>query len=97
MCQQMKNRTKVFVEKLKFSEVLEKLQIYLIVDFIIKLPLVVEKNIILVVQDKLFKIVYFVIIIQRMSAEGSVRLFRDNVQKLCRIQYQIEDYSLQQS
>ena len=55
------------------------------VDFIIKLPLVVEKNAILVVQDRLFKMVYFVIITERMSAERSARLFRDNVQKLYRI------------
>ena len=55
------------------------------VDFIIKLSLVVEKNAILVVQDRLFKMVYFVIITERMSAERSARLFRDNVQKLYRI------------
>ena len=79
MCQQIKNRTEAFIEKLKFSEVPEKLQIYLMVDFIIKLPLVVEKNAILVVQDRLFKMVYFVIITERISAERSARLFRDNV------------------
>ena len=85
MCQQIKNKTEVFVGKLKFSKVPEKPQIYLMVDFIIKLPLVVEKNAILVVQDRLFKMVYFVIITERMSAERSARLFRDNIQKLYRI------------
>ena len=40
MCQRMKNRTEEVVEKLKLSEVPEKLWIYLTVDFITKLPLV---------------------------------------------------------
>jgi len=49
------------------------------VDFITKLPLVVEKDAILVMCDRLSKIVYFVAIIEEISAERLVRLFRDNV------------------
>ena len=55
---------------------------YLTVDFIIKLPLVARKNMILVVYNRLSKIVHFVITIERMTAEGLARLFRDNVWKL---------------
>jgi len=43
MCQRMKNRMEVPAEKLKLSEVLEKLWTHLIVDFITKLPLVAGK------------------------------------------------------
>ena len=45
----MKNRMEAVIEKLKLSEVLEKLSIYLIVDFITKLLLVARKDAILVV------------------------------------------------
>ena len=44
MCQRMKNRIEVPAEKLKLSEVPEKLWTYLIVNFIIKLLLVVGKD-----------------------------------------------------
>jgi len=49
MCQQMKNRTEVLVEKLKLSEVLKRLWMHLIVDLITKLPVVAGKNTILAV------------------------------------------------
>ena len=52
---------------------------YLIVDFITKLLLVVEKNVILVVCDRLSKISYFVTTVGGTSAEGLTRLFRDNM------------------
>ena len=55
------------------------------VDFIIKLLLVAEKDTIIVVCDRLFKIVYFVIITEGTLAEGLVRLFRDNRWKLYRL------------
>ena len=47
-----------------------------------KLPLVAEKDIILVVCDRLSKIAHFVATIEKTTAEGLVRLFRDNVWKL---------------
>ena len=75
----MKDRTEVLVEKLKLSEVLEKLWTYLIVNFITKLLLVARKNAILVVCDRLFKMTYFVATIEGTLAEGLVRLFRDDV------------------
>ena len=45
MCQKIKNRTEVPVEKLKLSEVLEKPWTYLMVGFITKLPLVFRDNV----------------------------------------------------
>jgi len=52
------------------------------VNFIIKLPLVAGKDTVLVVYNKLFKIIYFVATIEEMSVEGLARLFRDNMWKL---------------
>jgi len=51
-------------------------------DFITKLPLVVGKDVILVVCNKLSKIAHFVATTEKMIAEGLARLFRDNVWKL---------------
>ena len=70
------------VEKLKLSEILEKLWTHLIVDFIIKLSLVTGKDTILVVCDMLSKITHFMAIIEGTLVEGLVRLFRDNIWKL---------------
>ena len=52
---------------------------HLTVDFITKLLVVVGKDVILVVCDRLSKITHFVIIIEGMSVEGLVRLFRNNI------------------
>jgi len=79
ICQRMKNRMEVLAGNLKLSEVLEKPWSHLIVDFIMKLPVVAGKDTILVVCDRLFKIVYFVTTTEGMSVEGLARLFRDNV------------------
>ena len=81
----MKNRTETPVEKLKLSEILEKLWIYITVDFIMKLLLVAGKDVILVVCDRLSKIVHFVITTEETIAEGLGRLFRDNMWKLHRL------------
>ena len=85
MCQRMKNRAETPVGKLITNEIPEKMWIYLTVDFITKLLLVVGKNIILVVCDKLFKMAHFVVTIEETLAEGLVRLFRDDVWKLHRL------------
>ena len=53
-------------------KILEKLQTYLMVDFIMKLPLVAEKDIILVVHDKLSKIAYFVAITEETLVESKI-------------------------
>ena len=82
LCQRIKNRTEKVAGKLKLSEVPEKLWTHLTVDFITKLPVVTGKDAILVVCDRLSKMTLFVATTERMSAEGLVRLFRDNVWKL---------------
>ena len=83
--QRMKNKTEKVAGKLKLSKVPEKLWTYLTVDFITKLPIVVEKNAILVVCDRLFKMIYFMATIEETLVEGLARLFRDNVWKLYRL------------
>ena len=80
MCQQMKNRTEVLAGKLKLSEVLEKP--HLTVDFITKLPLVVKKDAILVIYDRLSKMMHFVATTEETLMEGLARLFRNNIWKL---------------
>ena len=68
--------------KLKLSEVPEKPWTHLTVNFIMKLLVVAEKDAILVVCDWLSKMTHFVVTTEGMSAEGLVRLFRNNVWKL---------------
>jgi len=85
LCQRMKNRMKGMAGKLKLSEVLEKPWTHLTVDFITKLPVVAGKDMILVVCDWLSKMTHFVATTEGTSAEGLVRLFRDNVWKLHRL------------
>ena len=68
--------------KLKLSEVPEKPWTYLMVDFIMKLPVAAGKDAILVVCDRLSKMTHFVATTEGTSAEGLARLFRDNVWKL---------------
>ena len=70
------------VEKLMPNEVSEKLLTYLIVDFIIKLSFVVEKNVILVVYDRLFQMGYFVATAEEIIVERLIWLFRENIWKL---------------
>ena len=55
LCQRVKKRIETLVRKLIANKVSEKLQIHLIVDFITKLLLIVEKNAISVVYIKLLK------------------------------------------
>ena len=55
---------------------------YLMVDFITKLLLVVGKDVILVMCNKLSKMIHFVATIERTPVEILVRLFRDNMWKL---------------
>ena len=75
----MKNQTETSAGKLMANGVLERLWTYLMVDFITKILLVVVKDTILVVYDRLSKMTYFVVTIEKTLAEGLVRLFRDNM------------------
>jgi len=55
---------------------------YISIDFITKLPLVQGYNSILVVVDRLTKMVHFISTTEKTSAEELARLFRNNVWKL---------------
>ena len=63
----------------------EKPWIHISADFITKLPLAQGYDSILVVVDRLTKMVYFIPTMEKTLAEGLVRLFRDNVWKLHRL------------
>jgi len=82
LCQRMKNRMEEPAGKLKLSEVPKKPWSHLTVDFITKLPVVAGKNAVLVVCDRLSKMMHFVATTEGMSAEGLARLFWNNVWKL---------------
>ena len=79
LCQQMKNRMEEVAGKLKLEKVLEKLWTYILVDFITKLLIVARKDAILVVCDRLSKMMHFVATMEGMTAEELARLFRDNM------------------
>ena len=82
LCQRMKNRIEEPAGKLKLSEVPKKPWSHLTVDFITKLPVVAGKNAVLVVCDRLSKMMHFVATTEGTLAEGLARLFRNNVWKL---------------
>ena len=81
-CQGMKNRTEAPAGKLMANKILEKVWMHLTVDFITKLLLVVEKDTILVVCDRLSKMTHFVATTEETLVEGLARQFRDNMWKL---------------
>ena len=83
--QRMKNRIKEVAEKLKLSEVPEKPWTHLTVNFIMKLPIVVRKDAILVVCNRLSKMMHFVATMEGTSVEGLARLFSEYVWKLYRL------------
>ena len=67
------------VEKLMPNAILEKLRSHILADFITKLPLVQDYNIILVVCDWFSKMAHFIATTEKTLAEGLARLFRDHV------------------
>jgi len=82
VCQRNKNQTKAPAGKLMPNTVLEKLWTHISADFIMKLLLAQGYNSILVVCDRITKMMHFVPTTERTSAEGVARLFWDNVWKL---------------
>ena len=62
-----------------------------LVDFITKLLLVVGKDVILVVYDRLPKMIYFIVIIEETLVKE--RLFRDNMWKLYELLENIRETS----
>jgi len=81
-CQHNKNRTEQPAGKLMPNSIPEKPWTHILADFITKLPLAQGYDLILVVVDRLTKIVHFIPTTEKTSAEGLARLFRDNVWKL---------------
>ena len=80
--QRNKNCTKQPAGKLMPNSIPEKPWSHILVDFITKLPLVQGYNSILVVVDRLTKMVHFIPTTEKTSAKGLARLFRDNMWKL---------------
>jgi len=64
------------------NSILEKPWIHILAEFITKLPLAQGYNSILVVVDRLTKMVHFIPTTEKTSVEGLAKLFRDNVWKL---------------
>jgi len=64
------------------NSILKKSWLHVSVDFITKLLLAQGYNSILVVVNRLTKIVYFIPTMEKTLAKGLVQLFRDNVWKL---------------
>jgi len=82
LCQRNKNRMEPPAGKLIPNKVPDKLWAHITADFIVKLPLSRGYDSILVVCDRLTKMVYFIPMTEKTSAEGLVVLFQDHVWKL---------------
>jgi len=78
----MKNRAEMPAGKLRPNQVPERLWQHILVDLIMKLPMFKGHDSILVVCDGFLKISHFVVMTEKTTAEGLVRLFRDYVWKL---------------
>jgi len=80
--QQNKNHTEQPIGILIPNLILKKPWTYILADFITKLPLAQGYNSILVVVNRLTKMIYFISTMKKTSAEGLAWLFRDNIWKL---------------
>ena len=83
--QRNKNCIRQPAGKLMPNSIPERPWIYISADFTTKLPLAQEYNSILVVVDRLTKMVHFIPTTEKILAEGLTRLFKDNVWKLYRL------------
>jgi len=75
----MKNRAEMPAGKLRPNQVPEKPWQHISVDFIMKLPVSKGHDSILVVCDRFLKMSHFVATTEKMTVEGLVKLFRDNM------------------
>ena len=66
-------------EKLRPTQIPERLWQHISVDFITKLRVSKDHDLILVVCDKFSKMLHFVATTEKTTVEGLARLFRDNV------------------
>jgi len=81
-CQQNKNHMQAPIEKLMPNSIPEKPWSHISADFITKLLLAQEYDSILVVVNRLTKIVYFIPTMEKTTAGGLARLFKNNIWKL---------------
>ena len=81
-CQRNKNYTEQLAGKLMPNSIPEKPWTHISANFITKLSLAQGYNSILVVVNRLTKMVYFILTTEKTSAKGLAKLFRDNVWKL---------------
>jgi len=77
--QQNKNHTEQPVGKLMPNSISEKPGTHILADFITKLPLAQGYDSILVVVNRLTKMVHFIPTIEKTLAKRLAQLFRDNV------------------
>jgi len=82
MCQRYKNRSEAPAGRLMPNAIPEKPWSHISADFITKLPLAQGYNAILVVCDHFSKMAHFIATMEKTSAEGLAKLFRDHVWKL---------------
>jgi len=75
----MKNRAEIPAEKSKPNIVPEELWQHISVEFITKLLVSRDYDLILVVCDRFLKMLYFIAMLEKITAEGLVKLFRNNV------------------
>jgi len=78
-CQRNKNHTEQPAGKLMPNSIPKKPWMHISADFITKLPIAQGYGLILVVVDRLIKMVHFIPTTEKTSAEGLARLFRDNM------------------
>jgi len=78
-CQRNKNCIEQPTGKLMPNSIPEKSWTHISADFITKLPLAQGYDLILVVVNRLTEMVHFIPTMEKTSAEGLARLFRDNV------------------
>ena len=74
----MKNRTEMPAGKIRLDIVLKRLWQHILVDFITKLLISRDHNSILVVCNRFLKISHFIVMTEKMIAEGLAKLFRNN-------------------
>jgi len=70
----MKNRVEMIVGKVKPNAVLEKLWQHILVDFITKLSVSRGHNLILVICNRFSKILHFIMITEKITVKGLVKL-----------------------
>jgi len=82
VCQRNKNHTEAPIGKLMPNTILEKPWTYIIVDFIMKLPLAQGYDSILLVCNRITKMAHFVPTMEKTLAKEVAKLFCNNIWKL---------------